>query len=207
MHLRCSNQACAATLDLHDRVLSCPVCADLLEVVVDSVAETPAELKRAWLGRRCSYAPLDASGVWRFREFLPDCYSDVVTMAEGNNPLGEGPKDRTLVRSTQSQLQASRVESDCVLQRSWHDGRHDRGGVCWRKIGRLRFHRKHRGLASRLCGPRRADRQGVPARRTGLAEQAGAGARLRSGSGAGRWQLRPCTGTNAGYRRAAISTS
>src|SRR5664279_4289518 len=85
MHLRCSNQDCAATLDLHDRALSCPVCADLLEVVVDSVANTPAELKRMWLERRCSYAPLDASGVWRFREFLPNCYSDVVTMSEGNN--------------------------------------------------------------------------------------------------------------------------
>ena len=92
MHLRCSNQDCAATLDLHDRALSCPECADLLEVVVDSIAQTPTELKRTWLERRCSYAPLDASGVWRFREFLPNCYSDVVTMSEGNNPLVKGRK-------------------------------------------------------------------------------------------------------------------
>ena len=92
MHLRCSNPDCAAVLDLHDRALACPVCADLLEVVVDRVANTPAELKRMWLERRSSYAPLDASGVWRFREFLPSCYSDVVTMAEGNNPLVRGQK-------------------------------------------------------------------------------------------------------------------
>jgi threonine synthase len=92
MHLRCSNQDCAATLDLHDRALSCPVCADLLEVIVDSVTQTPTELKRMWLARRTSYAPLDASGVWRFREFLPSCYSEFVTMAEGNNPIVRGQR-------------------------------------------------------------------------------------------------------------------
>lgn len=87
MHLRCSNPGCAATLNLHDRVLACPACADLLEIAVDSVATTPADLKRTWLQRRSSYAPLDASGVWRFREFLPSGYSEIVTMAEGNTPL------------------------------------------------------------------------------------------------------------------------
>ncbi len=40
-----------------------------------------------WLQRRSSYAPLDASGVWRFREFLPGGYSEIVTLAEGNTPL------------------------------------------------------------------------------------------------------------------------
>ena len=92
MHLRCSNPGCAATLDLHDRALSCPVCADLLEVVVDNSASTPGELKRMWLERRCSHSPLDTSGVWRFREFLPNRYSTVVTMSEGNNPLLRGKK-------------------------------------------------------------------------------------------------------------------
>ncbi len=92
MHLRCSNPACAATLDLHDRALHCPACADLLEVVVGTVKMAPDDLKRAWLQRRSSYTPLDASGVWRFREFLPDGYSEIVTMAEGNNPLVQGRK-------------------------------------------------------------------------------------------------------------------
>jgi len=92
MHLRCSNTECAATLDLHDRALSCPVCAELLEVVVDPPASSPAELKRVWLERRCSYDPRDLSGVWRFREFLPNEYSRIVTMGEGNCPLIEGRK-------------------------------------------------------------------------------------------------------------------
>ncbi len=90
MHLRCSNTECAATLDLHDRALSCPACAELLEVVVDPPASSPAELKRTWLERRCSYDPRDLSGVWRFREFLPNGYSEIVTLGEGNCPLIEG---------------------------------------------------------------------------------------------------------------------
>src|SRR5208282_4648674 len=87
MHLRCSNPECTATLDLHHRALACPVCADLLEVVVDSVAVAPDDQRRMWLLRRSSYAPLDASGVWRFREFLPSGYSEIVTLSEGNTPL------------------------------------------------------------------------------------------------------------------------
>ncbi len=92
MHLRCSNTECAATLDLHDRALSCPVCAELLEVVIDPPTLSPAELRRVWLERRCSYDPRDLSGVWRFREFLPDGYSEIVTMGEGNCPLIKGKK-------------------------------------------------------------------------------------------------------------------
>src|SRR5271166_2263755 len=92
MNLRCSNPECATTLDLHDRALACPACTDLLEVAVDRVANTPGDLKRMWLQRRSSYAPLDASGVWRFREFLPGGYAEIVTMAEGNTPLVQGKK-------------------------------------------------------------------------------------------------------------------
>jgi threonine synthase len=92
MHLRCINTDCASTLDLHDRALSCPVCGELLEVVVGPINVTPAELKHAWLQRRCSFDLRDLSGVWRFREFLPDGYSEIVTLGEGNNPLVEGRK-------------------------------------------------------------------------------------------------------------------
>ena len=90
MHLRCSNTECAATLDLHERALACPECGDLLEVVIDPPSASPDALKRTWFRRRCSYDPLDASGVWRFREFLPSGYADVVSMGEGNSPLLEG---------------------------------------------------------------------------------------------------------------------
>ncbi len=92
MHLRCSNEACHATLELHDRSLSCPRCGDLLEVVVARDLPDASELKRTWLQRRASYAARDASGVWRFREFLPDCYPELVTLGEGNNPLVQGQK-------------------------------------------------------------------------------------------------------------------
>ena len=44
MHLRCSNPLCAATLELHDRALSCPACADLLEVVMDECTTTPGDI-------------------------------------------------------------------------------------------------------------------------------------------------------------------
>ncbi len=92
MHLRCSISECGATLDLHDRALACPVCGELLEVVVDPGSFEPEDLKRTWLERRTSYSPRDASGVWRFREFLPDTYGPdgIVTLNEGNTPLLRG---------------------------------------------------------------------------------------------------------------------
>ena len=92
MHLRCSNKNCGLTLDLHDRALQCAACADLLEVAVEEIASNPEELKNVWIRRRTSRAPEDVSGVWRYREFLPNCYSDIVTMSEGNTPLVRGRK-------------------------------------------------------------------------------------------------------------------
>ncbi len=89
LHLRCSVPECGTTLDLHDRALACPQCGDLLEVVIDAPQADSAALKQCWLSRRASYDSRDSSGVWRFREFLPDVYgpSGVVTLGEGNTPL------------------------------------------------------------------------------------------------------------------------
>ena len=92
MHLRCSNPDCGATLELHERALACPVCGELLEVVVGPLTAAPADLKRTWLARKTSYEPRDVSGVWRFREFLPSGYNEVITLGEGNNPLVTGRK-------------------------------------------------------------------------------------------------------------------
>ncbi|MGZ4816028.1 MAG: threonine synthase [Terriglobales bacterium] len=91
MHLRCIS--CAATFDLHERLLACRGCGDLLEVVTNGVTIDPADLKHLWLERRMSNSARNRSGVWRFREFLPD-YSEqqVVTMGEGNVPLVRGNK-------------------------------------------------------------------------------------------------------------------
>ena len=71
MHIRCIQ--CSATYDLHERVLACSRCGDLLEIVVQ-VKRAPEELKRTWRERRMSNAACDLSGVWRFREFLPGGY-------------------------------------------------------------------------------------------------------------------------------------
>ena len=93
-HLRCSVPSCAATLDLHARAIACPRCGDLLEVVLDTLDLDPSALKRLWLERRSSYQPRDASGVWRFREFLPASYhqTGIVTLSEGNTPVVRGQK-------------------------------------------------------------------------------------------------------------------
>jgi threonine synthase len=94
MHLRCNNRNCAHTLDLHERVVACPQCGDLLEVVVDAPQAEPAALKRMWLERRMSNASADRSGVWRFRDLLPGPYDpdSLVTLSEGNTPLVHGLK-------------------------------------------------------------------------------------------------------------------
>lgn len=90
-HLRCSVPDCGTTLDLHDRALACPTCGDLLEVVVDAIEQQPSVVKALWLERRLSFSSRYNSGVWRFREFLPD-YSEanIVTLAEGNVALVRG---------------------------------------------------------------------------------------------------------------------
>ncbi|HEY2934710.1 MAG TPA: threonine synthase [Acidobacteriota bacterium] len=94
MYLRCSNSACAATLDLNDRTLTCPRCGDLLELSYELDFPDPEQLKRTWRQRRLSNDILDRSGVWRFREFLPQLYRPemVVTMQEGNVPLLSGSR-------------------------------------------------------------------------------------------------------------------
>ena len=93
-HLQCSATGCGTTLDLHHRAHSCPKCGDLLEVVIDPPQEDPSALKQRWLSRRMSFDMRDTSGVWRFREFLPDCYGPdgVVTLSEGNVPLVRAQK-------------------------------------------------------------------------------------------------------------------
>ena len=93
-HLRCSVSHCGTTLDLHDRALACPQCGNLLEVAIEAPRTDPRDLKRVWLERRMSNDAPDVSGVWRFREFLPDGYgpAGVVTLGEGNVPLVRGQR-------------------------------------------------------------------------------------------------------------------
>jgi threonine synthase len=78
----------------------CEACGDLLEVVYPGWKTdqglrpsglNAASLKALWRTRRKSLVPIDQSGVWRFRELLPE-FSDqhkIITLHEGNTPIYE----------------------------------------------------------------------------------------------------------------------
>ena len=71
----------------------CEHCGELLEVEFPGwtagLAPDPASLRALWRQRRTSNQPLDASGVWRFREVLPELndWSHAISLREGNTPL------------------------------------------------------------------------------------------------------------------------
>jgi threonine synthase len=75
----------------------CSHCGDLLEVDFPKwskgLAPEPDALKALWRERRTSNAALDSSGVWRFREMLPelDDWTSAITLREGNTPLYDLP--------------------------------------------------------------------------------------------------------------------
>ncbi len=75
----------------------CTVCGNLLEFIFPAAdsgkVPDPQALKSLWLNRRGSRDPLDQSGVWRFREFLPEIEVEhAITLREGNTPLYEMPR-------------------------------------------------------------------------------------------------------------------
>jgi len=75
----------------------CAACGDLLEITYPRWKVAPpvaANLKSAWCQRRLSHSPVDLSGVWRFRDLLPECGDDqqIITLREGNTPLYELPQ-------------------------------------------------------------------------------------------------------------------
>jgi threonine synthase len=88
--LRCIG--CGETA-LADR-FRCEHCRDLLEIIYPGWEERgpggldAASLKQLWLDRRSSFDAADQSGVWRFREILPEISQEqVITIREGNTPL------------------------------------------------------------------------------------------------------------------------
>jgi len=92
--LACFEERCRARFPINEVIYNCPKCGGLLEAVYDKPEQSPEELKLLWRNRRMCNAPLDQSGVWRYREFLPflSDYSRVVTLREGNTPLLEAPR-------------------------------------------------------------------------------------------------------------------
>jgi threonine synthase len=88
--LRCVQ--CGKEQETPDRMFRCTQCSELLEVIYPELATAPKEfalrLKEIWRERRGSSLPENASGVWRFRELLPQVdRQNIVTMCEGNTPL------------------------------------------------------------------------------------------------------------------------
>jgi threonine synthase len=89
--LVCFNEKCRARFPITEVIYNCPQCAGLLETIYEPPEQSSLMLKRMWRDRRTSNAPLDQSGVWRYREFIPflPSYRCVVTLREGNTPLLE----------------------------------------------------------------------------------------------------------------------
>ncbi len=92
--LRCIG--CGRTA-LPDR-FRCEHCRDLLEIIYPGwenrgpAGLDAAALKKLWLNRRSSFDPADRSGVWRFREILPQISQPkIITIGEGNTPVYELP--------------------------------------------------------------------------------------------------------------------
>lgn len=88
--LRCVH--CGVVQTSADRMFRCHECGELLEVIYPEWAgaarEFGSRLKEIWKERRSGTLPQDASGVWRFRELLPQIeQKHVITMREGNTPL------------------------------------------------------------------------------------------------------------------------
>ena len=91
--LVCFNEACRARYAITDVLYNCPQCGGLVEAAYRDPAGDPVHLKKVFRERRSNNAPLDQSGVWRYRELFPflDDYRHAITLREGNTPLLDGP--------------------------------------------------------------------------------------------------------------------
>ncbi len=88
--LRCVH--CGAREERPGPLFRCVRCSELLDVVYPEWTGAPREfalrLKEIWKERKSSSLAENSSGVWRFRELLPQVEPhNMVTMSEGNTPL------------------------------------------------------------------------------------------------------------------------
>ncbi|HWQ32699.1 MAG TPA: threonine synthase [Blastocatellia bacterium] len=91
--LRCLQPECQAQFEAAARLYTCERCGGLLDVVYDLSSFAADELKSAWDSRLASKAAVDQSGVWRFRELMPEAdAAQIVTMREGNTQLFAAPR-------------------------------------------------------------------------------------------------------------------
>src|SRR5579864_7127133 len=91
--LVCFEPACRTRFAITEVLYNCTRCGGLLEVIYTGSRPDAATLRRLFCERRMSNAPLDTSGVWRYRELIPflDDYAHVVTLREGSTPLLDAP--------------------------------------------------------------------------------------------------------------------
>jgi threonine synthase len=91
--LVCFSAGCRAKYPITEVIYQCPQCGGLLETAYDWGRVDPAAWKKRWRKRRTDNAPLEQSGVWRYREAFPflDDTRQAVTLREGNTPLLDAP--------------------------------------------------------------------------------------------------------------------
>ncbi|MGM0486888.1 MAG: threonine synthase [Planctomycetota bacterium] len=82
---RCIAPRCGATYSVHETLVACRECGELLDVAYDwdrvEVPRSLEEIEAAWARRR---DPICYSGVWRFHRLLPFCGREqIVTLGEG----------------------------------------------------------------------------------------------------------------------------
>src|SRR5215475_6334320 len=89
--LRCIK--CQSDFPTSQRIYTCSKCSSLLDVVYEVDGFQGEYLIRGWDARRASPKTIDQSGVWRFRELLPEAdEARIVTMVEGNTPIWDAPR-------------------------------------------------------------------------------------------------------------------
>ena len=93
MQLVCFNRGCRAAFGIDEIIYACARCGGLLEAEIDAPEGAAAALKTVWSDRRKSNLPIDQSGVWRYRDFLPAFAPEhVTTLREGSTPLLNAPR-------------------------------------------------------------------------------------------------------------------
>ncbi len=92
--LVCFNPDCRARFPVTEIIYNCTRCGSLVEAAYSAPTLAALELKTLWRERRTCNLPVDQSGVWRYREFIPflDDPAHIVTLREGNTPLLEAPR-------------------------------------------------------------------------------------------------------------------
>ncbi len=93
LKLKCLEADCHAEFETNSIIYTCGKCGGLLDLIHPVKAFNPENLKQLWDARLGSKAPADQSGVWRFRELLPEVEgANIVTMLEGNTQIFSAPR-------------------------------------------------------------------------------------------------------------------